>query len=181
MAGNNIMRELASSVGFKGTPQNKLAEPSINRQLPVIDNSDPSLHNVRTSIDVYVSGQYLGPGGKTVEVIQRYTVFAAYSKRTQHQTMQQVREQVLQDFQAKYGSHFNISNIRLSGGATPLDQAALDGAGPAGGGAAPEQFYLGSGVFSSMTRTDRERFDIGSQSSIARKNVGSIRKRYSGV
>ena len=176
------MRELATTVGFKGGTQNhKIAEPGINRQLPVIDQSDPTLPNVRTSVDVYVSGQYLGPKGKTVEVVQRYTIFVSYSKRTQQQAMQQVREQALSDFQSKYGSYFNVSNVRVSDGPSPMDQAAMQGAMPQGAGPAPAQFYWGSGIFRDMTRSEKERYDIGTQKSIARENIGSIKKRFGGV
>ena len=107
------IQELANTVGFRGTPNNRIAEPSQIQTLPVIDNAVPTQSNIRTSVDCYVSGQYVTRNGKVTEVTQRYTIFVAYSKATQMQTMQQIRDRITSDFQAKYGKTFNVTNVYI--------------------------------------------------------------------
>ena len=167
------IRELASSGLFRGTTQHRVAEPSVHRQLTPIDNAEPTGPNIRTSVDVYVSGQYLGKKGKIVEIIQRYSVYVAYGRNTQARTMSQVRETVLNDFQSEYGGQFNVSNVRIGDLPFPRAEGVV-----MPDEVAPMEFYVGSGAFRDATRTQRIRWEIGSQKNIARTNIGSIRRRY---
>ena len=106
------IKELAQTVGFKGPSNRRIAEPSSVKTLTPIDNAIPGQATIRTSVDCYVSGQYVSQkGARSIEVTQRYTIFVAYSKSTQLATMNQVRDRILQDFQGRYGSTFNISNV----------------------------------------------------------------------
>jgi hypothetical protein len=168
------IRQLANEVGFKGTPNHRIAEPSSVRTLPVIDNSVPTQSNVRTSVDCYVSGQYVQKNGKVTEVTQRYTIFVAYSNQTQMQTMQQVRDRIISDFEAKYGKTFNVTNTFVPG--LPVPQKDLPGTGA--GGVAPLEMYRGSDMFREMTRHERARYDIGTQKKQATVNIGNIKTRY---
>jgi len=183
MRGDNPIRELASAGQLRGGGQHKQADPPTERQLRVIDLADPGAPRVSTGVDAYVAGQYLGRNGKTIDVTQRYTVYVSYSARTQQQAVQQAREEVLKHFQEKYGSTFNVTNVylqdvpRARAAGTMGDLLGIDGE-VAPGQVAPMQFYLGGEVFKSMTRVNRIRWEIGSQRSIARTNIGSIRRRY---
>lgn len=183
MRGMNPIRDLAATGQLRGSTQHKFADPPTERQLRVIDLGDPGAPKINTGVDAYVAGQYLGRNGKTIEVTQRYTVYVSYSARTQQQALQQARDEVVKHFQQKYGSTFNVTNVYLQD--TPRVRAAgiqgdfmgIDGE-VAPGQVAPAQFYFGSEFFKSMTRTERMRLDIGTQSSIRRANVKSIRRRY---
>lgn len=161
------IRELASSVGFKGTPSNRTAEPQVNRNLPVIDNSRGSSGpKISTSIDCYVSGEYVSRSGSRMAVIQRYSIFVSYGQDTQAATMQQVRARISQDFSAKYGATFNVAHVHVPDLLTPLRAPTADA----------EQFYRGSEEW--RLRIARASFDIGTERTKVTKNISRIRRRY---
>lgn len=167
------IREIASSVGFRGTPNQKVAEPSIDRSQPVIDNSDPTSPNLRTSIDCYVTGQYVGPKGKVLEVHQRYTLYVSYSKRTHAQTMAQARDRILADFQSKYGRNFNVANVYVPPLVVPQADAVVSK-----GSVEDVGFYYGTGLFRGMTKTERYSYDVTTERSKYSTNVKSVKGRY---
>lgn len=167
--------EIAKTVGWKGTSGHKLAEPSSVQTLPVVDNSNPYQSNIRTSVDCYVSGQYVQRNGRTFEITQRYTIFVAYSRETQAATMSQVRDRVTMDFQARYGRTFNVVNTFVPGLPIPKEKV-IQGIAP--GKVAPLEMYQGTDMFRSMTRYEKMRWDIGAEHLKEKVNVQSIRKRY---
>lgn len=168
------IRELAAQGAFKGSQAHRVAEPQI-QQPPNIDNASRGKPKVTTSVDCYVAGQYLGGKGRTIEVVQRYSIIVSYTADTQQQTMDQLRDTVLRDFQARYGQQFNVSNVFVPGlKAPPVKIPGL----PPGERVAPVEMYMGAGVFRDRFRTDRLRYDIGTQKSIARTNIDSLKKRY---
>ena len=167
--------ELATSVGFKGTAQHKIAEPSSVSSLQSIDNSVQTQSNIRTSVDCYVSGQYVQRNGKIIEVTQRYTIFVAYSKETQMQTMTQVRSRIIQDFEARYGNAFNVSTVYVPQIPVPKT-AVLDGSTP--GDVQSAGFYKGTDMFREMTKYEKMRYDVGGEREKSTTNIRSIRKRY---
>lgn len=179
----NAIRDIASSTGFRGNPNYREAEVAPERNLSTIDNSTPGAPNVNTSVDCYVSGEYVGKGGKTLAVRQRYTIFVSYSKATQAQTLGQVRSEITKHFQSKYGSSFNVTHVDVDARAMPIPAGHAVGqmfgntdAGP--GQIAPAEFYWGSGTFRAMTKFEKLRYDIGTQSEIKDANVKSLRERY---
>jgi hypothetical protein len=169
------IKQIASSVGWRGSPNWKTAEPAHNRALPVIDNSNPYANNVRTSIDCYVSGSYFGKNGKTFEVVQRYTVFVAYSKETMPATLQAVRQQIVMDFEAKYGKTFNVTNVYVPDLRVPKDEKLP---GLKTGQDVPIEMYMGSSMFRDLSRYERMKLDVGTEKLKAQTNIASIRKRY---
>jgi hypothetical protein len=173
LAGRSVIAELAASGGLRGTQSHKFAEPSTVKTLPVIDNAAPVGKNIRTSVDCYVAGQYVNKKGNVIEVTQRYTIFVAYNKQTQMMTMQQVRERILSDFQAKYGATFNISNVFIPQLPIPVGERVSRQTK-----AAPVQLYRGTDSFKSMTQRERMIFEVGTQREVADTNIKSIRSRY---
>jgi len=167
------IKELAASVGFKGPAHKRVAEPSSVKTLSPIDNSVPGQATIRTSVDCYVSGQYVQKQGKSVEVTQRYTIYVAYSKETQLATMNKIRDTIMNDFQAKYGGTFNINNVFVQTLPVPVKKDV-----PVKDEAQPLEMYQGSGLFRDMTRVERARYEIGSQRTQSRLNIESIKKRY---
>lgn len=167
--------ELAKQVGFKGTPHHRLAEPSSVRTLPVLDNSSPVASNIRTSVDCYVSGQYVQRNGNVIEVTQRYTIFVAYHKQTQFATMQQVRDRIIMDFEAKYGKTFNVTNVFVPTLPVPKDKTFR---GVRKGATGDLFMYEGSELFREMTKYERARYEIGTQREMASTNISNIRQRY---
>lgn len=167
--------ELAKQVGFKGSMQHRMAEPSSVRTLPVIDNSSPVASNIRTSVDCYVSGQYVQRNGHVIEVMQRYSIFVAYHKETQLATMNQVRDRIIMDFEEKYGTTFNVSNVHVPQLPVPKSES-IRGIGK--GSVGDLSFYEGSDLFRQMTSYEKMRHEIGTQREMARTNIGSIRQRY---
>jgi len=169
------IQELAKTVGFRGTPNHRVAEPSTVHTLPVVDNALPTRSNVRTSVDCYVSGQYVNSTGKIIEVNQRYSIFVSYTRETQMQTMKQIRDRITGDFQEKYGTGFNITNAFVPGLPVPKEQE-IEGIGE--GGVGQLEMYRGSGMFRDMTRFERARYEIGTQREIAKINIEAIKDRY---
>ena len=167
--------EIAQTQGWRGTPNHKISEPSHVSTLPVIDNSVPYQSNVRTSVDCYVSGSYVTRNGKTFEVTQRYTIFVAYSRETQAATMTQVRARIVDDFQAKYGRTFNVTNAFVPG--LPVPKADTFGGIPPGG-VAPLELYKGTDMFKSMMAYEKARFEVAGEHLKAKTNIQSIRQRY---
>ena len=170
--GRNQVSQIFQTGLVRGTASHKLIDAGAPASLPIIDNAMPGQSPVRTSIDCYVSGQYVGKGGKIIEVTQRYTIFVSYSKSTQLQTMNEARGRIIADFESRYGKTFNISTVYL-----PTLPVPLTGTLP------PEikdaaQFYGGSEMFRAMTRWEKTRYDIGTQREMAKVNIESIRKRY---
>lgn len=168
------IQELARSVGFRGPSKRRTAEPGNIQTVQPVDNSLPTQSNVRTSVDCYVAGQYVQRNGNVIEVTQRYTIFVAYSRSTQAQTMRQVNDRIIQDFEARYGGTFNVTTVHVPDLPVPRDE--LPGTPP--GGIAPIEMYGGTGMFRSMTKYERARTEIGTERTKARINIGSIRKRY---
>lgn len=171
---SNPIKEIAQSSGWQGSIGRKYAEPGTVRTLPVIDNTDPTSANVRTSIDCYVAGQYVGKGGKSFDIKQRYTIFISYGQRTQMQTMSQVRSAISSDFSDKYGAQFNISSVYVPALIAPMQKVP----GVPKGGSQPIEFYLGSGNFRRMTSHERLRYDLGTERVRHDTTVRDIRDRY---
>ena len=187
MAGKSQIAEIGQTVGWKGTPAHRTAEPSTVRTLPVIDNSNRYASNVRTSVDCYVSGQYVQRNGRVLEVTQRYTIFVAYSKETQLSTMNQVRDRVLSDFQAKYGGTFNVINVQVPQLPVPRSEQ-IPGVPPdkdamqlyGGSELFQDEMIRGTPnrIFREMTKYEKLRYDVGTERAKAKTNIESIRKRY---
>ncbi len=170
MARPTLIGELARQHGLRGTPNYKTTEPQDVRTLPVVDNTLPVGKNVRTSIDCYVSGQYVQSSGKVIEVKQRYTIFIGYNKETVVATMADVRNRVISDFDARYGGTFNITSIVIP------DLPAI----PDAPSADPEQMYQGSGLWRRevIPPYEKERLEISTEKIRATVNIKNIRERY---
>lgn len=172
MAGATEIGVLANTgQGFR--PQNardRHAEPSHIRTLPVIDNSMPHGQNVRTSVDCYVSGQYVQRNGKSLSVTQRYSIFVSYGRESQVNTLKEVRERVAADFQERYGGTFNITTIHVPDLKTPVDVPNYGD---------DMNLYGGSQSFKrQLGNYEKMRLDVGTERLKERLNVGSIRNRY---
>lgn len=160
--------ELAQSVGFQGNGKLKRAEPSISRTIPPVDKSVPLMKTMRTSVDCYVSGQYVQRDGRVIEVMQRYSVFIAYTRETQLEAMQEVRNRISQDFQNKYGQTFNIATIFVPDLIAPPLPTVPE----------PEQMYGGTSLFKQLSAYERERYEVSTERLKSDLNVHSIRQRY---
>lgn len=165
----NAITDLAKQGVLRGTQQHRIAEPRDISTLAPVDNSTHGRHHVTTSIDCYVAGQYIQKGGKTIDVHQRYTIFVRYSASTQEETLRQVRDLITKDFQVRYGGTFNITNVFVPLLPVPTQEIPKS---------APLEYYEGSRIFRSMTRTERARYEIGTQKVQSRLNIESIKKRY---
>ena len=164
------IKEIANQTGFRGPVSHRRADPIDVRSLPVIDNADAFNKAVRTSVDCYVSGQYVQRNGRVLEVTQRYTIYVSYTKETQYGTMQQVRDRIARDFQEKYGNTFNISNIYVPNLPIPMQEPRAE--------VGDEQMYGGTDLFRQMTKYEKARYDIGTERLKADVNIESIKKRY---
>lgn len=165
MATGSPIGEIARSVGWRGDASHKVAEPSQITSLPVIDKTDPVRKNVRTSIDCYVSGTYIGKQGKQFEIKQRYTIFVSYSKGTQYDAMQEARNAIVADFSRKYGQTFNVRDVFVPTLNAPIDDAA------------PMEMYGGSRTFKGRFPA-RAKYEVETEKKIASTNIASIRRRY---
>ena len=162
--------EIANTVGWKGSSTHRLAEGNMNRSLPILDNSTRTGSNIRTSIDCYVSGQYVGKNGGVHEYTQRYSIYVSYSKETQMQTMQQVRQRIIDDFQARYGRTFNITTVFVPDLPVPISEQLKN--------VQDIEMYRGSSLFRSMSRYEKMRIDVTTEQLKAKANITSIRSRY---
>jgi hypothetical protein len=157
--------DLARNVGFKGNSGFRVAEPHNVTTLPVIDNTVPGSPNIRTSVDTYVHGQYIGKNGQIHEVRQRYTIFVSYGGATQNQTMEQTRSVIASDFSNRYGRTFNITSVFV-----PMLRSAPDAA-------EDMQFYGGSRTFKG--RFDRVKWELDTERAKFSTNTTNIKRRYS--
>ncbi len=161
------IKEIAVTTGFRGSSSRRTAEPQINSRLDSIDVSSPLDKNtISTSIDCYVAGEYIGRGGKSLEVRQRYQMFVRYGSTTQVQAMEQVRGRIMDDFASRFGQ-FNITSVYVD----PLEavRAMPDPA-------QPEQLYDGRDVW--RTAIARASFEIGTEEAKAERNIANIKRRY---
>jgi hypothetical protein len=158
--------EIANTVGWKGAPSHRMAEGNTNRTLPIIDNSA----RTGTNIDCYVSGQYVGKKGQVHEYTQRYSVYVSYNKSTQMQTMQQVRQRIIDDFQARYGRTFNITTVFVPDLPVPISDQLKN--------VQDVEMYRGSSLFRSMSRYEKMRVDVTTEKLKAKANITSIKARY---
>lgn len=161
--------EIASSTGFRGNGRRRTAEPPTISGAP-IDNVTGGGPVVSTSVDMYVSGQYVGSKGQQLEVFQRYQVFVRYDQSTQRMTMQQLRDQIMHDFSTRYGE-FNISAVFVPDIAAPPAPAQDEG------------FYRGRGVWEGRTSASgrpvaRARYELDTIKRTYELNTKSIRRRY---
>ena len=176
MASGSEINVIANTVGFRRTSGHvRSAEPTHVRTLPVIDNSLPYVSNVRTSVDCYVSGQYVQRNGQVMEVTQRYSIFISYNKTTHYQTMQHLQQRIAADFQARYGSAFNITTVYVPDLPTPM-QDNVPGVAP--GQEAPMEFYYGSRLFKSTHEYQKLRLDVGKEHIKEKTNIQNLRARY---
>lgn len=161
----SVIGDVSRSVGWRGDRSNKMAEPGSITSLPVIDNSVPTKQNIRTSIDCYVTGTYVGKKGQMFTVKQRYTIFLSYGRDTQFQTLQQTRSVIVSDFGSRYGGVFNVRDVFIPDLKVPAGEAE------------PLQMYGGSTVFKGRF-PNRAKYEIDTERSIAGTNIGNIRRRY---
>lgn len=157
--------ELAKSVGFRGARGYMVAEPSTVTSMPVIDHTQPGVPNVRTSVDTYVHGQYVGKNGQIHEVRQRYTIFVSYGPGTQADAMNQTRSVIASDFSNRYGRTFNITTVFV-----PTFR-------PAPGAADDVLMYGGSRLF--KERFDRAKWELDTERTKFSTNTTNIKRRYS--
>lgn len=157
--------EIARQVGFRGAKGFQVAEPSAVTSLPVIDYTQPGVPNVRTSVDTYVHGQYVGKNGQIHEVRQRYTIFVSYGAGTQNEAMTQTRSVIASDFSNRYGRTFNITSVFV-----PVFR-------PAPGVADDVLMYGGSRLF--KERFDRAKWELDTERVKFGKNTANIKRRYS--
>jgi hypothetical protein len=157
--------DLSRSVGWRGDRMNRVAEPGNITSLPVIDNTEPTKQNVRTSIDCYVTGTYVAKKGQIFTVRQRYTIFLSYGRNTQFQTMQQARNVIVSDFGGRYGGSFNVKDVFIPDLKLPPGEAE------------PMQMYRGSSVFKGRF-PGRATYEMDTEKRIAGTNIANIRRRY---
>jgi len=164
-AGQGQIGEIARTSGFRGSQQHKIAEPAPISTLPVVDLSDPRGGNVHTSIDCYVSGQYVGKRGQIHEVQQRYTVFVSYGRDGQSDAMRQTRSVIASDFSKRFGGTFNMTTVFVPELRVPQGREAD-----------PELMYGGSRTFAG--RFDRSRYELEGEKIKYGENYKNIRRRY---
>lgn len=158
------INEIAQTVGFRGPSSRRVAEPNRVRQ-PVIDNAGLSKRKVTTSVDAYVSGKYVMRDGRSLEVIQRYTIIVSYTAASQQRTLEQIRQRIMDDFTSKYGT-LNISTVYIRDlPAAPVVQPAQD-----------TEFYTGSEEWKRTIK--RASFDIQTEREKMTRNVTSIKRKY---
>lgn len=176
MASGSEIGQLANQGLLRRTSGHvRSAEPAHVRTLPVIDNSLPYVSNVRTSVDCYVSGQYVQRNGQVIEVTQRYSIFISYNKTTHYQTMQHLQERIASDFQARYGAAFNITTVYVPDLPAPINDN-VPGVQP--GQEMPIEFYTGSRLFKDQHEYQKLRLDIGKEHIKEKTNIQNLRKRY---
>ena len=157
--------DIAKTSGWRGDSHNKTAEPGTVTSLPVVDNTDPRGKNIRTSIDCYVTGTYIGKKGQSFEVKQRYTIFVSYSSNTQQETMQQARNELVKDFSSRYGKTFNVRDIFIPDFKPAPEEAA------------PIEMYRGSTTFKNRFPS-RSQYDIDTERVMMKTNTANIKRRY---
>jgi hypothetical protein len=159
--------EIAKDYGFSGSAMSKFAELRSGTDM-IIDESSPYENNMNTRIDCYVAGSYIGRDGHSIEIKQRYTIYVAYSAKTQQMAMTKVRAQIMADFERNF-PQFHVTDVFI-----PEDKFVI----PIATGPQTEEFYYGSELFKQMSRIDVKRYKLASEKAIYRSRVSTLKKRY---
>jgi hypothetical protein len=161
------IQEIAHS--FRGTRFHKTADLQSAQQYS-IDHSGGRKNSIYTSVDCYVSGTYTDKEGKTLEVIQRYTVYVAYNRDTQMTAMNETRQRIMQDFERNF-PWARVSDVFIPEAKfiKPLGDGAM---------VQDEGFYYGSSLFRDMSRIDVARYKMSTERDIYKTNIKGIKRRY---
>jgi hypothetical protein len=159
--------DIGRDVGFKGTRYHKSADLGVNTKYTIDFSSGARDRNVHTSVDCYVAGSYMGFKGNRVDIIQRYTIFVAYSKETQLQAMTAVRQRIMDDFSSNY-PQFKIDDIFIPDAKFTAQAQMVE----------DEQFYHGSQLWKNISRIDVARYHLETEKQIYKQRVGYVKKRY---
>jgi hypothetical protein len=87
--------------GWQGK-QNKEAESLQSQQLNSVENYNPNERTISTTIDCYVTGEYIGSDGKSIKIRQRYSIPIKYSRSTLNEVMQELRQKIQDEFAKNY-------------------------------------------------------------------------------
>ena len=151
---------------FTGPKSNRVANID---QEAVLDYSEPNKANISTSVDCYVSGQYVS-SNSILEVNFRFTIYVKYSANTVDEALAGVRWRVEQDFQREFPG-FELTSVII-----PKERFII----PTAKGAMTEDefFYYGSNLYKQITQMEKARFDMRVHKDIYEKNTDIVKERY---
>lgn len=161
----SIIGNFASKNQLKGEKSHRVAEPDVVSDLS-LDFSSKTASNVQTNVDCYVSGTYITSSGDSVEIIQRYSVFITYNRDTLDQALSAVRQNIMDDFNKKYGDDFEIGVVNVEPPKKPISD---DIEGISKGKVEDLEMYSGSDMFREITnyeeyiiqrRAEREKYEF---------------------
>jgi len=158
--------EIFKKHNFRGSKSNKVASPESEI---VLDYSEPNKANISTSVDCYVSGQYVSTNS-VLEVNFRFNIYVKYSADTVDEAMAGVRQRVEQDFQREFPG-FELTSVII-----PKERFIIPTA--RGSMSEDEFFYYGSNLYKRITQMDQARFDMRVHRDIYDKNIDIVKDRY---
>jgi hypothetical protein len=92
--------------------QQKQGDSTSIKPLPSVENVKQGERSISTTVDCYVSGEYVTKDGKTFKIRQRYSIAIKYSRSTLNEVMQRLRNAIQSEFTATYsGDGFQISDV----------------------------------------------------------------------
>ncbi len=127
----------------------------------------PGERKIDTTVDCYVTGQYIDSKGKLFSIKQRYSIRIVYSTSTMHEVMQELRARLVSEFEVKYSQFdFNVTDVFIP------EMISLSPV-------MPEEEYRGRRLWKLVTRIERRSYgeEMRSAREIFRgRRIGIIRR-----
>lgn len=144
----------------------KFAESNKSEILSPIDVSEDDKPSVNTSVDCYVSGQYVDSNGRITTIKQRYSIDITYSRASFRQVLTLLRQRIIQDFEKRYGDQgFSVTDVFIPDLIIPRDSPAL-------------KMFKGSDAWRVLTRKQILDQNLSKEKQISQSRVRNVLRRF---
>lgn len=126
--------------------KDRFGESAAPQELSTIENKVAGERSIDTTVDCYVTGQYIDSAGKLFSIKQRYSIRIIYSTSTMHEVMAELRARLVSEFELKYSQFgFNVTDVFIP------EMVTLSPV-------MPEEEYRGRRLWKLMTRIERKSY-----------------------
>lgn len=147
------------------TKESPFGETIMPQRLPSLDYTERTEKSISTSVDVFVTGQYISHKGRTFSIRERYTVHVRYSMSNIREVMSRIREMIMSKFQQD-NPDFNITDIFIP-------ELIRPSAVPE-----PKYMYRGGRVWRYITRFSEGRFRLQTEKDIYKSRASRLIAKY---
>ena len=155
-----------SWTGPKKAPYGELLRPIT---LPPMDYSSDREKTITTTIDCFVTGQYVDNRGKLFTIRERYKISVSYSNSTIIETMMRVRQMLIMKFTEENPS-FSVSEVFVPDLYPDMTSRRL---------MQPIFSYKGGKIWKYLTRIEEGKLVLGIEKDIYKSRAEAIIAKYS--